>query len=59
MQQIKLIIKYYSKGIIASYLILMLLNLPEFNFVILSEQSFLFGIGIALFLNAWDSNIYK
>lgn len=57
MRPLKSVVKYYTKGFLLAYGLLALSNL-EFNTIRIIEQSFIFGIGIALLIYAVEDS-YK
>ena len=58
MRPLKSVVKYYSKGFFLAYGLLAVINLPEFNFSTLLEQSLMFGIGMALLIHAFE-DVFK
>jgi len=58
MRPLKSVAKYYSKGFFLAYGLLAIINLPEFNFSTLLEQSLMFGIGMALLIHGFE-DFYK
>jgi len=58
MKHLKSLAKYYTKGIFAASGLLFLMNLPNFNLIGIIEQSFIFGVGIALLIYALE-DAYK
>jgi hypothetical protein len=58
MRPLKSVAKYYSKGFFLAYGLLSVINLPEFDFSTLVEQSLIFGIGMALLIHAFE-DLYK
>jgi len=58
MRPLKSVAKYYSKGFFLAYGLLALMNLPEFNFSTLLEQSIVAAIGFALLIHAFE-DFYK
>ena len=54
----KSVVKYYTKGIFVASGLLFLMNLPEFNLIGIIEQSFIFGIGVALLIHAFE-DVFK
>ncbi len=55
---LKSVVKYYTKGIFVASGLLFLMNLPEFNLIGIIEQSFIFGIGVALLIHAFE-DVFK
>jgi hypothetical protein len=58
MRPLKSVAKYYTKGIFVASGLLFLMNLPEFNLIGIIEQSFIFGIGVALLIHAFE-DVFK
>jgi len=58
MKPFKSVVSYYTKGIFVASGLLFLMNLPKFNLIGIIEQSFIFGIGIALLIHALE-DAYK
>jgi hypothetical protein len=58
MKPLKSVVSYYTKGIFVASGLLFLMNLPDFNPMIIIEQSFVFGIGMALLIHALE-DFYK
>jgi hypothetical protein len=58
MKPLKSVVSYYTKGIFVASGLLFLMNLPKFNLIGIIEQSFIFGIGIALLIHALE-DAYK
>ena len=58
MRPLKSVVKYYTKGIFVASGLLFLMNLPKFNLIGIIEQSFIFGIGVALLIHAFE-DIFK
>lgn len=58
MKHLKSLVTYYTKGIFAASGLLFLMNLPNFNLINIIEQSFIFGVGIALLIHALE-DVYR
>jgi len=55
---LKSVVSYYTKGIFVASGLLFLMNLPEVNLINIFEQSFIFGVGMALLIFALE-DAYK
>lgn len=58
MKPLKYVAIYYTKGFFTASGLLLLMNLPELNLIGIIEQSFVFGIGLALLIHALE-DLYK
>ena len=58
MKPLKSVVIYYTKGFFTASGLLLLMNLPELNLIGIIEQSFIFGIGLALLIHALE-DLYK
>ena len=58
MKPLKSVVSYYTKGFFTASGLLFLMNLPEINLIVIIEESFIFGIGMALLIHALE-DFYK
>jgi hypothetical protein len=58
MKPLKSVAKYYSKGFFLAYGLLAVMNLPNVNLINIFEQSFIFGVGMALLIHAFE-DVFK
>jgi hypothetical protein len=55
---LKSILSYYTKGFFTASGLLLLMNLPNVNLINIFEQSFIFGVGMALLIHAFE-DVFK